>query len=37
MIEMVGDVPGVVPATAEDFDTEYLSLDIAVAVVAGPR
>ena len=30
----VGDVPGVVPATAEDFDTEYLSLDIAVAVVA---
>ena len=34
VIEMVGDVPGVVPATAEDFDTEYLSLDIAVAVVA---
>ena len=34
VIEMVGDVPGVVPATTEDFDTEYLSLDIAVAVVA---
>ena len=34
VIEMVGDVTGVVPATAEDFDTEYLSLDIAVAVVA---
>jgi glutamate-5-semialdehyde dehydrogenase len=33
VIEMVGDVPGVVPATEEDFDTEYLSLDIAVAVV----
>ncbi len=28
-----GDDPGVVPATDEDFDTEYLSLDIAVAVV----
>ena len=26
-------VPGVVPVTAEDFDTEYLSLDIAAAVV----
>jgi len=26
-------VDGVVPATAEDFDTEYLSLDIAAAVV----
>jgi glutamate-5-semialdehyde dehydrogenase len=26
-------VPPVVPATAEDFDTEYLSLDIAAAVV----
>ena len=33
VIEMVGDVPGVVPATEQDFDTEYLSLDIAVAVV----
>jgi glutamate-5-semialdehyde dehydrogenase len=33
VIEMVGDIPGVVAATAEDFDTEYLSLDIAVAVV----
>jgi glutamate-5-semialdehyde dehydrogenase len=33
VIEMVGDVPGVVPATEEDFDTEYLSLDIAVAVI----
>ncbi len=31
--EIVGDVPGVVPATDEDFDTEYLSLDMAVAVV----
>jgi glutamate-5-semialdehyde dehydrogenase len=31
--ELVGDVPGVVEATSEDFDTEYLSLDIAVAVV----
>ncbi len=28
-----GDTAGVVPATAEDFDTEYLSLDIAAAVV----
>ncbi|AKC38563.1 gamma-glutamyl phosphate reductase [Mycolicibacterium phlei] len=26
-------VPGVVPVTEEDFDTEYLSLDIAAAVV----
>jgi glutamate-5-semialdehyde dehydrogenase len=26
--------PAVVPATAEDWDTEYLSLDIAAAVVA---
>ena len=33
VVELVGDVPGVVPATDEDFDTEYLSLDIAVAVV----
>jgi glutamate-5-semialdehyde dehydrogenase len=31
--ELVGDVPGVVPATDEDFDTEFLSLDIAAAVV----
>ena len=30
---LVGDVPGVVPATAADFDTEFLSLDMAVAVV----
>jgi len=28
-----GGLDGVVPATAEDFDTEYLSLDIAAAVV----
>jgi len=33
VIELVGDVPGVVPATDEDFDTEFLSLDIAAAVV----
>ncbi len=31
---LVGETPGVVPATVEDFDTEYLSLDIAAAVVA---
>jgi glutamate-5-semialdehyde dehydrogenase len=31
--DLVGDVPGVVPATDEDYDTEYLSLDIAAAVV----
>jgi glutamate-5-semialdehyde dehydrogenase len=30
---LVGDANDVVPATAEDFDTEYLSLDIAAAVV----
>ena len=30
---LVGDVPGVVPSTESDYDTEYLSLDIAVAVV----
>jgi glutamate-5-semialdehyde dehydrogenase len=30
---LVGDADGVVAATAEDFDTEYLSLDIAAAVV----
>ena len=30
---LVGDVPGVVPATESDYDTEYLSLDIAIAVV----
>ncbi|MET0966780.1 MAG: glutamate-5-semialdehyde dehydrogenase [Nakamurella sp.] len=34
VLELAGDTPGVVPATAEDFDTEFLSLDIAVAVVA---
>ena len=33
VISMVGDVPGVVPATDEDYDTEFLSLDIAMAVV----
>jgi len=33
VLDLAGDTPGVVPATAEDFDTEYLSLDIAVAVV----
>ncbi|HEY7815417.1 MAG TPA: glutamate-5-semialdehyde dehydrogenase [Nakamurella sp.] len=31
--DLVGAVPGVVPATDDDFDTEYLSLDIAAAVV----
>jgi len=31
--DLVGEVPGVVPATDEDFDTEYLSLDIAARVV----
>lgn len=31
--ELVGDVPGVVPATDEDWDTEFLSLDIAAKVV----
>src|SRR6476620_2245416 len=31
---LVGDVPGVVPATVADFDTEFLSLDIAAAIVA---
>ncbi len=30
---LVGDIPGVLPATEEDFDTEYLSLDMAVAIV----
>jgi len=33
VVGLAGDVDGVVPATAEDFDTEYLSLDIAAAVV----
>jgi len=33
VLELAGETPGVIPATAEDFDTEYLSLDIAVAVV----
>ena len=33
-LELVGEVQGVVPATDDDFDTEYLSLDIAAAVVA---
>lgn len=28
-------VPGVVPVTEDDFGTEYLSLDIAVALVDG--
>jgi len=32
--DLVGDVLGVVPATDDDFDTEYLSLDIAAAVVS---
>ncbi len=31
--ELAGDAPGVVPATDEDYDTEYLSLDIAAKVV----
>jgi glutamate-5-semialdehyde dehydrogenase len=34
VFELAAGTPGVVPATAEDFDTEYLSLDIAMAVVA---
>ena len=34
VLELVGDVPGVCRRPTEDFDTEYLSLDIAVAVVA---
>jgi glutamate-5-semialdehyde dehydrogenase len=34
VLEIAGETPGVVPATAEDFDTEFLSLDIALAVVA---
>lgn len=33
VLALVGEVPGVVPVTAEDFDTEFLSLDIAAAVV----
>lgn len=28
-----GDLPGMVPATDQDWDTEYLSLDVAFAVV----
>jgi glutamate-5-semialdehyde dehydrogenase len=32
--DLAGDALGVVPATDDDFDTEYLSLDIAAAVVA---
>ena len=34
VLEIAGETPGVVPATDEDFDTEFLSLDIALAVVA---
>ncbi len=33
VLEIVGAVTGVVPATDADFDTEFLSLDIAAAVV----
>jgi len=33
VIDLVGDVPGVRPATEEDFGTEFGSLDIAAAVV----
>ena len=33
VVEIAGPAEGVVPATAEDFDTEYLSLDLAAAVV----
>ena len=34
VMEIAGGAPHVVPAVDEDFDTEYLSLDIAAAVVA---
>ncbi|MEP6561193.1 MAG: glutamate-5-semialdehyde dehydrogenase [Nakamurella sp.] len=34
VFELAGGTPGVIEATDEDFDTEYLSLDIAMAVVA---
>ncbi len=33
VVEIADGAEGVVPATAEDFDTEYLSLDLAAAVV----
>ena len=33
VVEMASGAAGVVPATAADFDTEYLSLDLAAAVV----
>jgi glutamate-5-semialdehyde dehydrogenase len=33
VVALVGEVPGVVRVTADDFDTEFLSLDIAAAVV----
>ncbi|MDG3008541.1 glutamate-5-semialdehyde dehydrogenase [Rhodococcus sp. D2-41] len=34
-VTLHGDEPGMVPATEEDWATEYLSLDIAVKVVDG--
>ncbi len=33
--EQFAEYDGVVPATEEDYDTEYLSLDISAAVVGG--
>src|SRR5699024_3174174 len=29
-VVMHGDLPGIVPATEEDWSTEYLSLDVAI-------
>ncbi|WP_024793302.1 glutamate-5-semialdehyde dehydrogenase [Tomitella biformata] len=34
-VTMHGDLPGMVPATDDDWSTEYLSLDVAVKVVDG--
>jgi glutamate-5-semialdehyde dehydrogenase len=33
ILEIAGGAPHVVPAVASDFDTEYLSLDLAAAIV----
>ncbi|ASU79572.1 gamma-glutamyl-phosphate reductase [Actinopolyspora erythraea] len=35
--EAIGDAAPVIPATREDWDTEYLSMDLAVAVVDSPE
>ncbi|SDP52618.1 glutamate-5-semialdehyde dehydrogenase [Actinopolyspora xinjiangensis] len=35
--EAIGDAAPVTPATREDWDTEYLSMDLAVAVVDSPE